>query len=925
MSMFEKMFTKLTPPKVLIILTCAFFSLCTTAYVTNVYILRPIWLCPLLFVAIFSIYGIILYVSGQTFKSVPSPKVILLSVVAAVLIIVAGRNIFFPTRQETYISLSAETAGEICLCDVVVDGENIPVAEVYVVENSGWLYREQWDNFMIWPEEDGVENRLTLRFVADEVHLGFPYTPYAGSVTIASSAGRDGGTWDLRCPELKEGDAVQYADFSFDCHHVYSPLELLLYGAGILPLLGFICLIPFNAVSLSWKKGLLRIGLLLANEKLKFIISKRKSASTEMQVKYSELFKEFITDFYAVGLVQKKSLSRIRLLLANGKIKSIISKFKEFIINFLSPKNILIYLMTLTIFFLSWIQLELSSTYDNWTDVFTMSAQYIAINIATVCTIYLFIHSIINSLWKSCVIFSIFITLLSVINYYVVEFHGTPLTFMELKNFRTALNVIGGYKFEIKGITKILYIFCVEIVLCYIMKKIGIKVQAKRKLWWRLTKALYLYIIVLGIIFFTYLSSAPFMDKKVPGAWANFYHQYGYAACTVKLAFDSTNFLQKPDGYENGIGDIELVNIEHDSRENERPDIILILNETFYDLSLITDIKTDVPYLENINSLENAIRGYSVVPYIGGSTNCSEYELLTSNSLRLMPGVTPFNVINMKGANTVVSHLKQLGYYTIAGHPEKGSNYNRINAYADMGLDEYYFYDDFTDRKSYGNKWVLTDESAYENLLLWMKDHTDTPQFIYLLTIQNHGSWDKNERKFDTVHVSNDYGELNEVIDEYLTGIRMSDSAFKYLTDQLKEYDKKVIVCMVGDHSPSFAKDIVDQERSSTSSLLLRSTPFIIWANFDIEDKDMGTISMNYLIPTLFETAKVPLSQYYQYMLNLMEDVPILMSNVYYDKNMNEYLYTADSEYSRAINNYFYMEYNNLQKDRQQQFFDALP
>ena len=130
---------------------------------------------------------------------------------------------------------------------------------------------------------------------------------------------------------------------------------------------------------------------------------------------------------------------------------------------------------------------------------------------------------------------------------------------------------------------------------------------------------------------------------------------------------------------------------------------------------------------------------------------------------------------------------------------------------------------------------------------------------------------------------------------------------------------------MVGDHSPSFAKDIVDQEHDSVRSVLLRSTPFIIWANFDLEDKDMGTISMNYLIPTLFETAKVPLSQYYQHMLNLMEDVPILMSSVYYDKNMNEYLYTADSEYSRAINNYFYMEYNNLQKDRQQQFFDALP
>lgn len=873
MSMLKKLFANLTLPKVIKILACAFFSLCAMAYMTNVYILTPMWLRPLVFVGIFAVHGVILHAAGRIFKSTPSPRAILLSVAAAVLIIVVCRDGFFPTQQETYISLTAETAGEICLCDVVVDGENIPVSEAYVVENSGWLYRGQWDNFMIWPEEDGVENRLTLRFMADEVHLGFPYTPYAGSVTIVSSAGRGSGTWDLRCPEREEGEAVQYADLSFECHHAHSPLAMLLYGAGILPILGFMCLILFYVACLAWKKGLLRIGFLLANEKLKLIKA----------------------------------------------------KFKEFIIDFLSPLNILRDLIIIIILFLSWIQLELSSTYDSWTDVFTMSTKYIAINIVTVCIVYLFIHSIINSLWKSCVIFSIFITLLSAVNYYVIEFHGTPLTFMELQNFRTALNVIGGYKFNIKGIADILYIFCAEIVLCYIVKRTDIRVQGKRMFWRRLAKNFCLYIILFGTIFFTYLSSAPFMDKKVVGAWTDSYHQYGYAACTLRLAFDSANFLQKPEGYETGIGNIEFINMEHDSKENERPDIILILNETFYDLSLIADIRTDVPYLENIDALENTIRGYAVVPYIGGSTNCSEYELLTSNSLRLMPGVTPFNVINMKGANTVVSHLKQLGYYTIAGHPEKGSNYNRINAYEDMGLDEYYFYDDFTDKKSYGNKWVLTDESAYENLLLWIKNHTGTPQFIYLLTIQNHGAWDKNERKYDTVHISNDYGELNEVIDEYLTGIRMSDSAFKDLTEQLKEHDRKVIVCMVGDHSPSFAKDIVDQEHSSVSSLLLRSTPFIIWANFDIEDKDMGTISINYLVPALFETAEVPLSQYYQYMLNLMEDVPILMSNSYYDKNMNEYLYNADSEYAEAVNNYFYMEYNNLQKDRRQQLFDAFP
>ncbi len=121
------------------------------------------------------------------------------------------------------------------------------------MENSGWLYREEYDNFMIWPEEDGVENRLTMRFIAKEVHLGFPFTPYAGSVTIVSSVGEK-VTWSLHCSEREEGELVEYADFPMDCHRVYSPLEFLMYSAGSLLIICFFCLIILYAVGFTWRK-----------------------------------------------------------------------------------------------------------------------------------------------------------------------------------------------------------------------------------------------------------------------------------------------------------------------------------------------------------------------------------------------------------------------------------------------------------------------------------------------------------------------------------------------------------------------------------------------------------------------------------------------------------------------------------------------
>ena len=257
MNMLKKLFANWTILKVLRGLACVLFSLYLTAYV-DLYILNSIWSRLFIFGCFFIICETVLYAASRLFRFDLSPKIVLPAIAAAILILTRYWSVFFPSTQEIFITLVSETAGEICLCDVVVDGENIPVAQAEVVENSGWLYREKYDNFMIWPEEDGIENRLTLHFWGNEVRLGFPYTPYAGSVTITSSVGYV-GTWDLRCPEWTEGEAVEYADFTIDCRRVYSPLEFLLYSAGILLFISFFCLLILRGVGLVWYESKIRV------------------------------------------------------------------------------------------------------------------------------------------------------------------------------------------------------------------------------------------------------------------------------------------------------------------------------------------------------------------------------------------------------------------------------------------------------------------------------------------------------------------------------------------------------------------------------------------------------------------------------------------------------------------------------------------
>lgn len=578
---------------------------------------------------------------------------------------------------------------------------------------------------------------------------------------------------------------------------------------------------------------------------------------------------------------------------------------------------------------MSWYQLEVSSGYSDILQCFQMDIKYIILNILTVAVIFAGIIIVVNKIWISGLLLSCFCFLISIINHYTIKLHGMPFTIMEIKNFGTALNVLHAYKLEIDYYSICIFIlFIICLILCFSVGKIEKEKKQPSGIRKILLRDLGLLVLSVSIMYFGYFSENPIKPNKTIGwSWTEAYHSYGYMACSLEMIYQTRHIVEIPEGY--SIEKLKSIDIKKEPViNNQKPDIILILNESFYDLKQITDIKTDIPYMEYINSMENAITGYTVVTSPGGGTNSSEYELLTSNSLQLMKGITPFNILNMKGANSIVSHLKQLGYETTGAHSEAAMNYSRGRAYPDMGFDNVYFDDEFKDKVYYGNRWFETDESLYKNLISWYEQEqtpSTPPQFMYLLTIQNHGGWDMNPKEEDTVHVLNNYDGLEQQINEYLTSIRQSDIAFKNLTDYFTTVDRPVVVCMVGDHSPTFASDIVDEKYSpEEQKKLLRSTPFIIWTNYESSSQDLGHISLNYLLPVLLENAQIATSPYYDYMINLRKEVPILTSyDSFWDADGEVHSYKDNNEHTSAVNTYFYMEYNNLQTDRIQSFFDA--
>ena len=211
---------------------------------------------------------------------------------------------------------------------------------------------------------------------------------------------------------------------------------------------------------------------------------------------------------------------------------------------------------------------------------------------------------------------------------------------------------------------------------------------------------------------------------------------------------------------------------------------------------------------------------------------------------------------------------------------------------------------------------IETDTSVYRNLERWYEEMGDSPRFLYLLTIQNHGNWDFNEAEYDTVHVTQSEFEMFDMINEYLTCISLSDEAFFELTSYLKTVDRRVIVCMVGDHCPSFAGEIASTDLSlEEKALRLRETPFYIWSNYSIEKCDkLGSVGMIYVAPLLLWLADVPLSGYYQYLIDLKEQVPIITSYGKYFNSDRDCFSVGDGTYGKLVNEYFQIEYSNIVK-----------
>lgn len=425
------------------------------------------------------------------------------------------------------------------------------------------------------------------------------------------------------------------------------------------------------------------------------------------------------------------------------------------------------------------------------------------------------------------------------------------------------------------------------------------------------------------------------------------YSEQGSALCFLKRVQDLSP--AEPVGYDAGA--VEELMASYDSEladeaacfavgeGDEPPTVIAVMNETFADLSRypgLADTEARSAYYHEL-AAEALDAGEAYASAMGGGTCNSEFEFLTGSSMgHLGGGVYPYVLYDLDGTESLVSYFSALGYATHALHPAESTNWRRDRIYDQLGFDE------FSDKSAFEEAETLrdlvTDRATYD-YVLDLLEANENPQFVFDVTIQNHGGYDVGGLSDEqTVSIPLSDGSASTELDEYASVIRQADRDLAYLVKELNALERPVVLCFFGDHQPGFSDWLFEATYGAAADDLgidavqeRYAVPYLIWANDAAHATGIGSkavdatsdadsasanedqrSSLNYLGAKFVNLAGLPATSYQRFLLAAREAIPAI--------NMNGYL-TADGVWHRfgektdaddMLRAYAAVQYDNL-------------
>ena len=585
----------------------------------------------------------------------------------------------------------------------------------------------------------------------------------------------------------------------------------------------------------------------------------------------------------------KTSLKTAKKHLAKSKIRQKILSFfsprNRFVIGLIIATVVASYLMVAYISI--WQYQELSAI----TDFLFTKPEIIAYSTVTMLTLTVLVISIIGNWPLSIVIIFRILTGVMYANAEKVDSRNTPLLPEDFLMAGEASALFSMIRVQLLAVAIILIIF---FMVTSILLSKKIKQKYKFKFSKKYTRVLRLFLILAssaGLVYHTDFLRNQFVGNymKVESLKTeiNAYNQeenYRINGFVIGTIFNlQAKKMSEPENYsKNEVMKIvdKYTKIAEENNKNrqdlsqEKINIVYIMSESFIDPELARSLadygaEDPIPYTRSL--MQNYTSGYAASSEYGGGTANVEFEALTGFSNYYL-NVIPYSgfVSHIKNFPSFTNTLKNNNYTTLALHPFGRTMYKRDIVYSNLGFDNFKSQEHFESTNRIDNSEYISDQSSFEQAVKELKQNSSpSPQFIHLVTMQNHMPYTPGlyaQTKFQIDKKASSVSDKNALeISTYLTGLKKSDEAMKYLITEIEQLDQKTIVAFWGDHWPGVYNNSseIDTDKKDSSR-----TPMFIYKNFGEAGKrtDLGTLSLNYLSTAVLDELNVQLSPF-NYML----------------------------------------------------------
>ncbi|PGU20191.1 LTA synthase family protein [Bacillus thuringiensis] len=563
----------------------------------------------------------------------------------------------------------------------------------------------------------------------------------------------------------------------------------------------------------------------------------------------------------------------------------------------------------------------------NW--IYFYNMQFI-LSFVVIYAIYILVYNLIGKVFLSMVLTSCTLVILGIVNYLKLIFRGDPLypsDFTQITHMQSVIPMVMDY-FSWSYI----FIIIVSIVACivagiymrrYIQNvKIHLGIRA---------------LLVVGSIFVLYAYgnfANTFMNKVFQKSGVDFVlwnQNENYASNGFVLGFISnldTTVMEKPKNYskENMLQIANDIKKQYSGnigsqKKKEKPNIIFVMSESFWDPTKVTNLSFSEDPVPNLHHyIENFPGGQTISPTFGGNTANVEFEALTSYSMSLLkPGSIPYQqvITNKKEIPSIPTALKKEGYYTSAIHSFGRTFFKRDDVYKVLGFDKFNAEDTMENVDIDGD--YISDLAMSKEIIAELEEQKQ-PTFIHAVTMQNHFPFTEGRFGENLIEISGlENEESKGELEAYTEGLRRSDEALQYLIEQLDNLDRPTLLVFFGDHLPSlgtnksFYKEngYITNEKTPSERLAMAQTPLLMYANFDMPNDNLGLVSPIHFSNLIFDYAGLNKSLFYQFLLELYKEIPVLRDELKVDKN-GEVINDLTKKQKEMLEQYKMLQYDLL-------------